>query len=150
MQIREVMRLEVETIRPDAPLQAAAQKMASFNIGILPVMEEDKIVGAITDRDITIRATAKGLDPAKTKVREAMTEVVICGFEDQDIHEAARLMMDNQVRRLPILDREHSLVGLVSLGDLALAVEDKMLAGQILESICEPQSLRSKEQMATR
>ena len=138
MQLYEIMTGGIETIAPDASLQAAAQKMTTLDVGILPVREGDKLIGAITDRDITIRAVAQGLDPVKTPVRYAMTEMVVCGFADQDIKEGTRLMMDNQIRRLFIIDRDKQLIGIVSLADLALGVDDKDLAGQVLTRISEP------------
>lgn len=145
MKLKEVMTHYVETIRPDAPLQQAAQAMASLDVGMLPVMEGDTLLGTLTDRDITVRATARGLDPKTTPVRNAMTEFVIFGSDSQDIKEAARLMMDNQVRRLLVLDREKELVGIVSLGDLAKALDDKSLSGQMLEQISEATLPRTLE-----
>ncbi len=144
MQLNEIMTHYVETIRPDASLQQAAQKMASLEVGMLPVTSDDKLIGTLTDRDITVRATARGLDPRKTPVRSAMTGIVIFGSVAQDVNDAARLMMDHQIRRLPILDQDQKLVGVVSLGDLSKAVEDKRLTGQMLERISEttaPQAL---------
>lgn len=138
MQLKDVMTRDVETIRSDAMLQQAAQKMTLRDVGMLPVVNGDKnLLGTITDRDITVRATAQGLDPTKTQVRSAMTEVVICGFEDQDIEEGGRLMMDNQIRRLLILNRHNKLVGVVSLGDLAIRADGERLPGQVLERVSE-------------
>ncbi len=137
MKLGEIMTSEVETITPEASLQQAAQMMASLEIGSLPVMIDDGLVGVITDRDMTVRAAARGLDPKKTAVRDVMTEAVVCGVESQDVQEGARLMMNNRIRRLPILDRNKKLVGIVSLGDLSKTVDDKRLVGQALERISE-------------
>src|SRR3954468_20803840 len=100
MRVREVMTRRVEWIRPDANLQEAARKMKSLDVGPLPICDNDRLVGMLTDRDITVRAVAEGCDPKTTKVRQAMTEGVDYCFEDQDVTEAARMMKDKQIRRL--------------------------------------------------
>ncbi len=138
MQLKNIMTRDVETIESDASLQQATEKMASLDVGMLPVMDDEKLIGAITDRDIMVRATAKGLDPIKTPVRSAMTEVVICGIEDQNIKEGTRIMMDNQIRRLLILNHDKKLVGVVSQADLAMEVDDKNLVGEVVERVSEP------------
>lgn len=120
MQVRELMTTDVEVIRPDDTLQTAARMMADLDAGILPVGENDRLVGMITDRDITVRAVAEGQDPGKTTVREAMSEAVRYCFEDEESEEVARKMGTRQVRRLPVLNREKRLVGIVSLGDLVI------------------------------
>src|SRR5262245_57192303 len=100
MQIKDIMTREVEVIHPDATLDEAAAKMDALNIGSLPVCDGDRVLGIITDRDITVRATAVGGDPTATKTRDVMTADVIYGFEDQDVTDAARLMREAQIRRL--------------------------------------------------
>jgi len=135
MHLREVMSKEVEIIHPDASVKEAAVRMRGLNIGGLPVCDGDRLVGFVTDRDITVRTTAEGRDPAKTKVSDAMTPEVVYCFEDQDVEEAARLMESKQLRRLPILSRAKRLVGIVSLGDLA---RDAKLGGKILKRVSEP------------
>ena len=137
MNLKEIMTPDVVTIDPDASLQQAAQMMASLDIGLLPVMVNDDLVGVITDRDITIRAAARGLDPKRTQVRYVMTEAAICGSDTQDIAQGAKQMMNYQIRRLPILDEHHSLVGIVSLSDLVKGLDDKCLAGEVLLRISE-------------
>jgi CBS domain-containing protein len=92
----------------------------------------------VTDRDITIRATADGRDPRQTPVREVMTSELFYCFEDQPVEEAASLMEEHQIRRLPILNRQKDLVGIVSLGDLAVDTSDEELVGQVLEEVSEP------------
>jgi CBS domain-containing protein len=92
----------------------------------------------VTDRDITVRATAAGKDPRTTQVREVMTDDVVYCFDDDDTNEAARLMEEQQIRRLVILDRDKRLVGIISLGDLAVATQDDQLSGEVLERISEP------------
>src|SRR5437763_10508619 len=100
MQVREIMTCGVEVIRPDATLQEAAQKMKSLDVGPLPVCDGDRLVGMLTDRDITVRATAEGLDPKTTRVRDVMTPEVYYVFEDADVQEAARVMQQRQIRRI--------------------------------------------------
>jgi CBS domain-containing protein len=112
MKLSEIMTPEVVTIDPDASLQQAAQMMASFDIGMLPVVIEDDLVGVITDRDITVRAAARGLDPKRTQVRYVMTEAAICSFDTQEIAQGAKQMMNHRIRRLPILDQHQRMVGI--------------------------------------
>ena len=105
MQVHELMTPDVEVIRPDDTLQTAAKMMADIDAGILPVGENDRLVGMITDRDITVRAVAEGRDPDKTMVRDAMSDAVRYCFEDEDAEEVARKMGSWQIRRLPVLNR---------------------------------------------
>lgn len=135
MQLREIMTKNVEIIHPDASVKEAAVTMRALNIGGLPVCDGDRLVGFVTDRDITVRTTAEGGDPVNTKVQDAMTPEVAYCFEDQDVQEAARLMESKQMRRLPILSRAKRLVGIVALGDLA---RDPKLGGKILKRVSEP------------
>ncbi len=137
MKLNEIMTPEVVTIGPDASLQQAAQTMMSLDVGMLPVVVDDDLVGVITDRDITVRASARGLDPKRTPVRLVMTEAAICGSDTQEITQGAKQMMNHQIRRLPILDRYQRLVGIVSLGDLVKALDDKCLVGEVLLRISE-------------
>ncbi len=139
MQARDIMTSDCECTRPDASLQNAAQKMRDLDVGPLPVCgENNRLVGMITDRDIVVRALAEGMDPQSTKVRDIMTPGVVPCFEDQDVEEVARLMEEHQIRRLVVLNRNKRLVGIVSLGDLAVETKDEQLAGEALERISEP------------
>jgi CBS domain-containing protein len=138
MQLKDVMTKNVEVVRPDSTLQEAAQKMKSLDVGPLPVCENDKLIGMLTDRDITVRAAAEGLDPKQTKVREVMSEEMVTCMEDQDVQEAAAIMRSKQIRRVPVLNREKRLVGIVSLGDLAVETGDPKLAGKTLKDISAP------------
>lgn len=126
-----------EIISPEASLAEAATTMKKLNIGSLPVGTNDSIVGWITDRDITIRATAEHRNPDAAVVQEAMSPAVVFCSENDDVDECARLMEEKQIRRLPVLDADRRLVGIVALGDLALST-DKKLAGEILEKVSEP------------
>jgi len=138
MQVKEIMTRSVEVIEPDRPLTEAAQLMREFNIGPLPVSEEGRLVGMLTDRDIAVRSTAQGEDPARERVRDVMTPEVIYCFEDQSVAQAARMMREYKVRRLVVLDRDKRLVGIVSLGDLAVEAHDDELVGNTLEGVSEP------------
>ncbi len=137
MQIKDVMTREVDLIGPTTTINEAARMMRDDDIGILPVAEADRLIGMITDRDIVVRAVAQGKDPGSTSVREAMSDRVLYCFEDQSTDEVAANMGEQQVRRLPVLNRDKRLVGIISLGDLSVggAVGE---AGEALENISEP------------
>jgi CBS domain-containing protein len=147
MQVSQILTREVETIRPDMPVREAAQRMRSMDVGSLPVCDGRRLLGMVTDRDITIRITAEGLDPSRTPVTEAMTPDVAYVFEDQDVREAARVMRDRQIRRLPVLSRDRQLVGIVALGDVAQAGDDR-LSGDALEKISEPSQGQARSTQA--
>lgn len=138
MLLKNVMTHEVEVIAPEATLQEAAEKMRRLNIGPLPVCDGEHLLGMLTDRDITVRAVAEGCDPKTTTVREAMTPDIAYCFEDQEVHDAAQIMEQYQIRRLLILNRDKRLVGIVSLGDLAVSTDDQTLAGEVLEQVSGP------------
>ncbi|MGE0543981.1 MAG: CBS domain-containing protein [Dehalococcoidia bacterium] len=135
--LREIMTPNVEVIRPNALIQDAAAAMRTHRVGALPVCEGARLVGIVTDRDITIRATAAGADPRTTRVRDVMTQDVAYCFDGESIHEAARLMKERQIRRLPILNREQRLVGIVALGDLAVDTGAAAMSGHVLEQVSE-------------
>ena len=118
MKISEVMTREVATVRSDQTAQEAADFMLQGDAGSIPVIEGDRLIGMITDRDIAVRGVAKGHGP-DTLVRDLMTSGLICAREDDDIDEVATKMSEAQVRRLPVIDASENLVGIVSLGDLA-------------------------------
>lgn len=138
MQLKDVMTRRVDVIHPDATLEEAAEKMKSLDVGPLPVCDGDRLVGMITDRDITVRATSEGKDPKRTPVRDVMTEDVKWCFEDEDVRAAADVMSKAQIRRLVVLNRDKRLVGIVSLGDLATEPRAEDAAGEALEKISEP------------
>ncbi|HET9337095.1 MAG TPA: CBS domain-containing protein [Sphingomicrobium sp.] len=118
MKISEVMTTEVETINADQTAREAASFMLRADAGSIPVCEGDRVVGMITDRDIAVRGVAEGRGP-DTPVSELMSDGIICAREDDDVEAVAQRMSQEQVRRLPVLDAEERLVGIVSLGDLA-------------------------------
>jgi CBS domain-containing protein len=141
MQIREIMTQGAEVVYVDAAAQEAAVKMRELDVGALPVCDGDKLQGVITDRDIAIRLVAEGRDVVHTQVGDIMTPGVSYCFDDQTVEEAVMLMEAEQIRRLPILNREKNLVGMLSLGDLALrteGTEDEDLADEALKDISEP------------
>jgi CBS domain-containing protein len=144
MQLKDVMTPEVEVIAPEASIYEAAEKMSHLDIGPLPVCDGARLVGMLTDRDITVRAVAAGRDPRMTHVRDIMTPDVVYGFEDQDVEDAARLMEQYQIRRLPVLNRSKHLVGMVALGDLAVHAGTRPVAAEVLEQVSEPGTSRRK------
>jgi CBS domain-containing protein len=135
--ISEVMTRDVQVASPDDLLQKAAQLMERNDFGVLPIGENDRLVGILTDRDITIRAVARGLAPDQCKVREIMSPEVQYVYEDESVDEAARSMSELQVRRLPVVDRDKRLVGIVSLGDLAVNENEQETAAFALNSISQ-------------
>ena len=137
MQVSQILTRDVETIRPDTSVKEAAQRMRSMDVGALPVCDGRHLLGMVTDRDITIRISAEGRDVNNTPVREAMTPNIDFVFEDADVQEAARIMKDRQIRRLPVLSRGKELVGIVSLGDLSQTGDDRT-SGDTLQQISQP------------
>ncbi len=137
MKVSEAMTNEVRLARPDQSIQDVAKQMAELDIGALPVEENDRLVGMITDRDIAVRAIAQGLGP-DTRVREVMSSEIKYCFEDQTVEDVTRNMGDLRVRRLPVVNRDKRLVGILSLGDVAL--EDAVVddAGEALSRISRP------------
>lgn len=136
MKVSEAMTRGARIAHPEDTLQVVARRMAEEDIGFLPVGDEDRLLGTITDRDIVVRAVAEGRD-GWTLVREVMTRDVKYCFEDEEMESVIQNMGDNQIRRLPVVDREKRLVGVVSLADGALKV-DPETAGEALTEIVEP------------
>jgi len=130
------MTEDPQVVRPQTSLKEVAETMKSLDVGVVPVCENDRLVGMITDRDIVVRAEAEGRDPSAT-VEQAMTPGVTFCFEEDDIDSAVRLMEEKQIRRLPVLNAQHRLVGIVSLGDLAVS-GDQRTTGEVLERVSEP------------
>lgn len=134
MKIRDVMTRTAELANPDDTLRRAAQMMKECDCGVLPVAEGDRLVGMITDRDIAIRGLADGKGP-DTKVSQVMTQEVMYCFDDEDIQHVCQNMADIQVRRLPVVNRDKRLVGIVSLSDLA---KKEANAAKALRGIARP------------
>ena len=138
MKLSSIMTGGIETIRPQATLAEAAKKMASQDIGSLPVCAERRqVVGIITDRDITVRAVARGMDPNQTRVEEVMTRDVLSCSSDAEVEDACQLMEKRQVRRLLVTDGSDTPVGIVSLGDIALCLRESQ-SGEVLKKVSEP------------
>jgi CBS domain-containing protein len=138
MQLSDIMTGNPVVLGPDTVLREAAQKMRDLDSGVMPVGENDRLVGMLTDRDITVRATADGKDPNTTPVREVMSSNVVYCFADDDIELAARTMEAHQIRRLIVLNRDKRLVGIASLGDLAVHAPSDQLPGEVTEAVSEP------------
>ena len=145
MKLSEIMTREVEIIQPDDTLRLAAQKMRDRDIGFLPVCDGESLMGVLSDRDITIRAFADGMDINVMLGRDLMTTPAIYVFDDQDVSEAAKIMGENQIRRLVVLSRDDErLVGVISLGDLARkGVTD--ISGQVLQRVSEPENQETRK-----
>ena len=137
MKLSEVMSRDVEIANPDDTLTEAALRMTEHEVGALPVCNGRKVLGMITDRDLVVRGLARSLDPETTQVQRCMSEGVQWCYEDEDVEAAARKMAEHQVRRLIVVDRDKNLVGMVALGDVARASDDRV-SGDTLESISEP------------
>jgi CBS domain-containing protein len=135
--VSDVMSTDVQVINPDATLQEAAQKMRDGDFGVLPVGDMDNLIGIITDRDIVVRAVAEGMD-VDTPIRDAMSKQIVFANQDDSLEDAARLMSDHQIRRLPVVDADHHLVGIVSLGDFAVESSDLAPVTEALSEISTP------------
>lgn len=136
MKVSEVMTREVQTVQPDQPVQEAANFMLSADAGSIPVTEGERLIGMITDRDIAVRGVAKGFGP-ETPVRELMTDELITARIDDNVQDVASRMSEAQVRRLPVIDQDERLCGIVSLGDLARE-SDSECAHEALEGVSQP------------
>ena len=136
MKVSELMSTDLQTVAPDDSVRRAAELMDQFGVGALPVCDDGRLIGIITDRDITIRSTALGSPPDSTNVAEVMTEGVRSVFGDDDVGEAEGLMGSAQIRRVAVVDADQHLVGMLSLGDLASHGERGVAA--TLEKISQP------------
>ena len=141
MKVSECMSDGVEICSPDDTIRDIARTMREIDVGAMPVGEDDRLVGMITDRDIAIRAIAEGMGP-ETRVRQVMSQHVRWCYEDEEIDDVADQMAEFKVRRLPVLNREKRLIGVISLGDVSLA--DGMSSGRALHEISEPGGLHSQ------
>lgn len=136
-QVAEVMTRGVRALAPSDNLQRAAQAMDELNVGAIPVCDDERVIGVVTDRDITIRGVAQGCAPESTPLTAVMSEGVSTCYEDDDLDEVTVKMQDQQIRRVPVLDRNEHLIGMLSLGDLA-AKGDEQHAGETLSDISIP------------
>jgi CBS domain-containing protein len=135
--VSDYMTRDVTVVSPNDTLQHAAKIMGQLDCGALPVGENDRLVGMLTDRDIAVRAVAEGKDPVQTRVRDVMTREIKYVFEDDLLSDATDMMAELQVRRLPVISREKRLVGILSLGDIAREDEPRQ-AGETLQGISRP------------
>lgn len=136
MKVQEIMTKVVAVLPPEAHLSQVARVMRDYDIGSVPIADEDRLVGMVTDRDIVVRAVADGSALNGVRARDVMSPQVLFCYEDQDVEEALEVMGERQVRRLPVLDAERQLVGVVSLGDVSQSVAQK--AAGALKEISEP------------
>lgn len=139
MKVKEIMTKDVATLNGDDSIQDAANLMKEHNVGSVPVCSGEEVIGIITDRDIAIRSVAEGENIKNQKVREVMSSNPVYANPDMDVHDAARIMSERQIRRLPVIENKN-IVGIVSLGDLAVESKLQDNAGDALSSISEPSS----------
>jgi CBS domain-containing protein len=137
LKISEVMTRNIEFIHESDTIADTARRMKELDVGVIPVFDENRLVGMITDRDITIRGVAEGLDPDSTKVGQIMTKDVISCTEDDDVSEAIKMMQVNKIRRLIVRDDQNKVVGIIALGDLAVNLNE-CLVGEALRDVSEP------------
>jgi CBS domain-containing protein len=135
MKVDAAMTREVRLVRPDQTIREAAQLMAEIDAGAIPVTDNDRLVGMITDRDIAVRAVAQG-KPPEARIRDVMSPGILYCFDDQELDEVATNMGKNQVRRLPVIDHDKRLVGILSLGDLA-SKEDAGAVGRAVSQVSQ-------------
>ena len=135
MKVDAAMTPDVRLVKPDQTIREAAQLMAEIDAGAIPVTENDRLVGMITDRDIAVRAVAQGKSP-DTRIRDVMSTGILYCFDDQELDDVARNMGKNQVRRLPVINRDKRLVGILALGDLA-SNEDAKAVGRTVSQVSE-------------
>jgi CBS domain-containing protein len=142
MKVRDIMSREVTVANPNDTLQDAARTMGRLDVGALPVAEGDQLAGMVTDRDITVRGVGEGLPP-NAPVVQVMTRDIKYVYDDEEIDEVAENMGDMQVRRMPVINRDKRLVGIVSLGDIARSAKPKE-TGEALREVSEPGGQRSQ------
>lgn len=134
MQVKEAMHAGVESVEPDTPVTTIAKKMRDLDIGAVPVCKNGRLVGMITDRDITCRAVAKGADLSKLNAGDVMTRDVVYCRDTEDLQDAIHIMENKQIRRLPAIDKEERMVGMLSLGDVSHAASQQ-IAGEVIKAV---------------
>lgn len=137
MKVKDIMSKDIASVSSEEPIEKAAQLMKQYDVGSIPVCSQDEVIGIVTDRDIAVRTIAEGQNPKQQKVREIMSSDPVVGNPDMDIHEAAKIMSDKQIRRLPIVDH-NSLVGIVALGDISVEPNLQDNAEEALKNISQP------------
>jgi CBS domain-containing protein len=134
MKVRDLMHKGVEVVSPDTPIVKLAKQMREKDIGAIPVGSNGQLLGMVTDRDITIRAVANGKDISNLKAQDVMTKSVVCCRDTEKIRDAVHTMEAKQIRRLPVLDENSHLVGMISLGDISQAMPEK-IAGEVMKAV---------------
>jgi CBS domain-containing protein len=135
--VREDMTTHVETLDPDLSVQDAARKMKEYDYGFLPVLEGGRVAGALTDRDITVRVIAEARDPQRTLVRDIMSREIVTAQEEDDLETVYEIMKERQLRRLPVVDGQRRLVGMITLARIARD-QGEDAAGEILKEVVTP------------
>lgn len=135
MLAKEVMSKKPEYLSPTATLKEAAELMLKHDYGFVPIGDNDRLVGAVTDRDISIRAIAKGKDPNKTQLKDVMTKGIHYCFEEDDLDKVANMMKDHQIRRLVVLNTKKRMTGILSLGDIAIKSKNHDLCAEVTEGV---------------
>jgi CBS domain-containing protein len=128
MKVREMMHKGLETVAPETPVTMLAKKMKEYDVGAIPIEADSRLVGMVTDRDIAIRAVTNGMDISKLTAKDVMTKEIISCRDDEDVNDAVRLMESKQIRRLPVLDKDQKMVGMLSLGDISHAMSRDITA----------------------
>lgn len=134
MKIRDLMHKGVETMPPDTPVTKLARKMLEKDIGAIPVGTKDQLLGMVTDRDITVRAVANGKDLSTLTAQDVMTKGVVCCHDTERVRDVMRTMEAKQIRRIPVIDDNEHLVGMISLGDLSQVMPDRA-TGEVLKAV---------------
>jgi CBS domain-containing protein len=137
MKVRDVMTKSVATINSDATVKDAAQLMLQYNVGSIPVVDSNGLVGIVTDRDIVVRNIAQGQDPMSTQVKNVMTSQVTTVSPEDDVQSITQMMASRQIRRVPVVENQ-KLIGMVSLGDIATTGKTNMEASEALAEISKP------------
>jgi CBS domain-containing protein len=151
MNVSEIMTTNVATAEPDTTLEEIASMMKDENVGAIPIVDDEELIGIVTDRDIVVRCVAEGKDPAEVEVEEILTEDLETIAPDDDVREAAQIMQRKQIRRLPVCDDDGKLVGMVALGDIAVKEADDDITGETLEQVSQGvKSERSKARSSAR
>lgn len=140
MKIQEIMTTSVHSVRPTDSIAEAARSMGEYDVGSLPVVDDRKVIGIVTDRDIAVRAVGGAID-SHAQVRRIMTDSVVTCSPDNDVEDALKLMSKEQIRRLPVCKADGELIGMVALADAAERDADKEEVGAALAGICEPSGL---------
>lgn len=141
MKVKDIMSTEIASVNSDDSIERAAQLMKQYDVGSIPVCSQEKIIGIVTDRDIALRATAQGQKSQQQTVGDIMSSNPVVGSPDMDVYDAARIMSEKQIRRLPIVD-QNNLIGIVALGDISVEPDLQDNAEEALKNISQPNNSR--------